>query len=283
MSEKEDEEIFEISWLTERYPFDVEARSKKIQAIALQALEAKPKLRLIDISAGIGSNCLYFMKQLEQNQEWLLLESRAGLKAKIIRQLKDYATFHKYDFEQKKKGIKIRSSSKIIQVQILEESFLNPVIFAKFSKADLVFANAAFKNCSSEQFRQFAQIILKEKTPCLFTLNYEGMTFDPEDPFDTAFLNMYDDYLERQQNSKQAMGKNSGATILSFFEKNNWINHSASSNWQVEQEDIKMHYYLLANLENAIETVNLDPIMQSNFSKVAPAKKRPNYHSSGND
>ncbi len=273
MKEKEEEEIFEISWLEERYPFDVEARSKELEAMALKPLEKKSVLTLVDIGAGTGSNCLYFIKQLAQNQKWLLIEEKENFKAKIIRRLKDYASFHKYDFEQKKKKISIRSLAKTVQVEIINDSFASPASFANLSKADLILANAAFENRPAAQFHQFAQLILKNKIPCLFTLNYKGVSFEPEDPFDAIFIDLYHTYLERKQHFGNAMGKNSETTILSFFEQKNWLTHSKSSNWKIEQADIKMHYYLLSFIENAIETMGLDLTMQANFQKWLQRKK----------
>ena len=273
-----EEENFDKDWLNERYPFDVEARNKELQTKVLQHLEGKEKLVLVDVGSGTGSNCLYFVEKLLQNQKWYLIEQNEYLSNATIRRLKEYASYHKYEFERKKKSIKITAITKTIEVVLINDSMLNLDALLDVTKIDLLTANAVFDLLSEEQIEQFSNIIINNKIPFYATLNYQNMTFFPEDPFDDIFISIYNNHMERRQVFGKAMGKNAPQFILAIFEKENWLIDSLSSNWNVERDDIKMHYYLLNFMENALAEMNLDDAMQSNFQKWLQRKKGFNHY-----
>ena len=98
----EEEENFDRDWLQERYPFDAEARNKPLESKVLAHFANQEVITLVDVGAGTGSNCLYFMDQLPQNQKWYLIEQDDALQKATIRRLKDFAAYHKYNFDRKK-------------------------------------------------------------------------------------------------------------------------------------------------------------------------------------
>ena len=54
---EEEKENFDIDWLSERYPFDVEARDKALESKVIAHLAKKSSITLVDVGAGTGSNC----------------------------------------------------------------------------------------------------------------------------------------------------------------------------------------------------------------------------------
>lgn len=270
---QEEEENFDIDWLKERYPYDVEARNKELETKVLTELGKKEQVTIVDVGAGTGSNCLYFVEQLKQNQKWYLIEQNELLSTATVRRLREYATYHKYEFEKRKKGIKITSLTKTIEIILINDSFLNTEKLVDLKKVDIVIANTVFEQYSKQQFDEFAQVLIKYKKPFYATLNYQQMAFEPEDPFDDVFISLYNEYKERPQVMGKTMGKNASRLMLDIFESAQWKTEEVESPWRVEQNDIKMHYYLLNFMENALAEMQLAENKQHNFAKWVQRKK----------
>jgi len=269
----EEEENFDIDWLSERYPFDVEARNKELQSKVAAHLAEKSSITLVDVGAGTGSNCLYFVEQLPQNQTWYLVEQNADLKKATIKRLRDYANYHKYSFERKKDTVKITSLKRNITVTVLNDSLLNLVDLVDLSRVDLVLANAVFDLFSAKQITALVNLITQNKLAFYHTLSYEGMTFNPTDPFDDVFIAAYNEHMERPQDFGKALGKHASQYMVKLFEATASTVHTATSKWKIEPVDIRMHYYLLNFMENALSEMDLAPAVQQNFEKWIQRKK----------
>jgi len=271
--EEEEKENFDIDWLSERYPFDVEARNKALESKVVAHLAEKSSITLVDVGAGTGSNFLYFVEQLPQSQKWYLVEQNESLKKATIRRLKDYASYHKYNFERKKDTVKITSIKRDITVTILNDSLLNLAELIDLKKVDLVLANAVFDLFSAAQIDQLVSLITQNKLAFYHTLSYEGMTFNPTDPFDEVFIDTYNEHMERPQAFGKALGRHASQYMVKSFEAAKSTVQSAPSKWQIEAVDIKMHYYLLNFMENALGEMDLAPAIQQNFKKWIQRKK----------
>ena len=273
MAEEEEKDNFDIDWLSERYPFDAEARNKELEAKVLEYLGGKSEITLVDVGAGTGSNCLYFIEQLSQNQKWYLVEQDAELKKAIVKRLKDYASYHKYNFERKKDRVTISSTGRKIMVTIINDSLLNLADLVDLKKVDLVLANAVFDLFTADQIKVVVDLVTRHQLAFYPTLNYEGMTFEPVDPFDDVFIDTYNAHMERPQAFGNALGKKASPYMVQLFQEKKQNIQTANSIWQIEPIDIKMHYYLLNFMENALGEMDLAPAMQSNFEKWIQRKK----------
>jgi len=269
----EEEENFDRDWLQERYPFDAEARNKPLESKVLAHFVNQPEITLVDVGAGTGSNCLYFVDQLAQNQKWYLIEQNDALKKATIRRLKDYAAYHKYSFERKKDTITIKSIKKKVTVTIINDSLLDLPKLVNLKTVDLILANAVFDLFSKAQIEQFVTIIVDNQLAFYPTLNYEEMVFLPSDPFDEVFIEQYNAHMERPQAFGTALGKNASQYMVELFEAKKCQIDTAVSTWRIEPDDIKMHYYLLNFMENALVEMDLAPAMQANFERWVQRKK----------
>ena len=79
--------------------------------------------------------------------------------------------------------------------------------------------------------------------------------------------------MERPQSFGQALGTKASAYMVEAFEKEGLKVTTASSVWQVGADDIKMHYYLLNFMENALDEMDLVEAKQANFKKWLTRKK----------
>lgn len=268
-----EENNFDADWLNERYPYDVEARNKTIEILALDYLKEKKSLILVDIGAGTGSNCFYFLDKIEQDQSWIFIEKDPILAPILVKRLEEYATFHKYQWSSKRDRYEIKTPTKTVDFRIISDSFLDIARLIDLSKVDLLLANAVFDLFSKEQINDFLLPIIEEKIACLFTLNYSGMRFLPEDPFDYAYIELYEAHMERPQFFGQAAGKMAMDCLVDSFSKGDYQIDTGKSTWHILEEDIKMHYYILSFMENSLDTMTFKESLKEQFSNWLRRKK----------
>ena len=268
-----EENNFDIDWLAERYPFDVEARNKTIEQAAIDHLKTDQPVVIVDVGSGTGSNCLYFLDKLKQDQSWTFIEKDPSLAPTLIKRLAEYATFHKYSWSLKDGVYEMLTPFKKVTFKVISDTFFKIDQLVDLSKVDLVVANAVFDLLSKIQISQFLDQLTQNKIACLFTLHYTGMSFTPEDPFDQAYIDLYDGHMTRPQSFGQAMGKMAAAHIAQTFEETNYTLQKGDSNWNIREEDIKMHYYLLNFMENALSELSYPAELQDYLPKWLKRKK----------
>ncbi len=268
-----EENNFDIDWLAERYPFDVEARNKTIEQAAVDYLKTDEPVTIVDVGAGTGSNCLYFLDKLQQDQSWIFIEKDKALAPALINRLTEYASFHKYDWSLKDGVYEMLTPFKKVSFKIISDNFSKIDQLVDLSEIDLVVANAVFDLLSKVQISQFLDQLTQNKVACLFTLHYTGMRFVPEDPFDQAYIDLYDSHMMRQQSFGQALGKMAAAHLVQTFETANYNLQTGDSAWNILQDDIKMHYYLLNFMESALSELSYTEELKAYFPKWLKRKK----------
>ncbi|MEM1123268.1 MAG: hypothetical protein AAGJ18_22700 [Bacteroidota bacterium] len=273
MEELEDHN-FEVDWLNERYPFDAEARNKTLESKVLGHFDDQKEITFVDVGAGTGSNCLYFIDQLAAvHQRWYLVELNGRLSNATIRRFKDYASFHKYDFEKKKNRLTIRSQKKTLEIYLVNDSLLNLADLVDLKKVDLVLGNAVFDLFTAKQIKTFTQLLVDRQLSFYTTLTYESMEFLPADPFDEVFVGVYEEHMQRPQEIGNALGPKAGKLMVDYLTLQGAKVETGASAWEIDVEDIKMHYYLLNFMENALKEMDLAPAMMTNFERWTQRKK----------
>jgi len=268
-----EEKNFDIDWLAKRYPFDVEARNKTVEQKAIDYLKKDQPLVIVDLGAGTGSNCLYFLDKLKQDQSWIFIEKDPQLAPALIHRLEEYATFHKYKWSYINGVYEMLTPFKKVTFKVISDTFFKIDQLVDLSKVDLVVANAVFDLLSKVQISQFLDQLTSNKIACLFTLHYTGMRFKPEDPFDQAYIDLYDEHMVRPQSFGQAMGKLAAAHVAQTLEDANYTLEKGESTWNIKEDDIKMHYYLLNFMDNALSELQYTDELQAYFPKWFQRKK----------
>lgn len=267
-----EENNFYANWLNDRYPFDSEARNKDLEAAFLSYLNQKEEVRLVDVGAGTGSNALYLMDKISGNQHWHFIEQDASFEEVVFHRLEEYASYHKYDWIKKGHSAFITTPNKQLTFQFINGSLLDIKDLVELETIDIVVANAVFDLFSKDQIQQFLQPILAREIACYFTLNYQSMSFHPEDPFDDTFISLYETHMERPQTMGSAMGKKANSFIQEQLSSSSKVT-SGISTWHFQQEDIKMHYYLLNFMESAIPELDMKEEIKVLLPKWIQRKK----------
>lgn len=267
----EEENVY-ANWLNERYPFDSEARNKEVESVVLSHLNKKQTVRLVDVGAGTGSTALYLLDKIKGNQNWYFIEQDASFEKVLMRRLKEYAGFHKYTWERANGKAQIITPSKQLSFQFIKGSLLDLERLLSIKEVDLILANAVFDLFTQQQIQSFLAPILDRAIACYFTLNYRSMSFHPEDPFDSKFISLYEQHMERPQAMGRATGKQVGPALEKIMNNSGRV-ISGISTWHIQREDIKMHYYLLNFMENAIQELPLTEDIRALLPKWIQRKK----------
>ena len=260
------------NWLETRYPYDSEARNKSLEAKVIAYLSPKKKVTLVDVGAGTGSNALYLMDKIDGNQHWYFIEQNEGFQEFLIHRLKEYAAFHKYEYATQKDIQQIITPNRQLSFQFINGSLLDIKALIPLQEVDLILANAVFDLFTEQQIQRFLSPIQLTAIACYFTLNYQGMVYQPEEPFDVSYIDLYEQHMERPQVTGQATGKHASQHIAAYLNASHTI-QQAPSIWDIRQEDIKMHYYLLNFIENSIPELSVEKELSHFFPKWIQRKK----------
>lgn len=243
---------FETGWLNERFRFDNAARNPPVEQAFLQFLSAKQSITIVDIGSGTGANCLYFLEKSEHDQQWFLVEKDSRFAQPTIQKLVEFAERSGYDFQTLEDLFKIETVTKKVSISLVKDDFFRLPELVDLKKVDVVMAAAVFDLLSEDQFIALADNIFSNQIALLTTLNYTGMSFQPELSLDKKYIALYESHMNRRQDFGKAMGKNAAVFIEKYFHKKGYPFIKGESIWQVSPADLKMHDYLFGFMENSI-------------------------------
>lgn len=267
-----EEATFYADWLKHRYPYDSEARNKLLEANVLAYLAPKQQVTLVDVGAGTGSNALYLMDKIKGDQHWYFIEQNEEFQQFLTQRLQEYASYHKYEFQSQDGIQQIISPKKQLSFQFIKGSLLDIQQLLPLKKVDIILANAVFDLFTKEQIQDFLSPLLSPAVACYFTLNYQSMGYHPEEPFDLPYIHLYEQHMERPQQRGRATGKAASTCIEEILANTHTIQKERSV-WDIQQEDIKMHYYLLSFMENAIPELEIEAELSKFFPKWIQRKR----------
>ncbi len=245
-------EGFDTGWLNERFAYDNAARNTEVEQAFINHFRFKEKLSILDIGAGTGANCLYFMERLFKNQEWTLIEKDPQLceacKQRIERFLLDYNFF--YTYEDNVFRIKIWESR--VKIKIINASFFDLKELVDLDQIDVLMAAAVFDVLTLEQFEEVMKPIVASKTALFTSMNYHSMKCLPEESLDIEFVSAYENHMMREQTIGVAMGPKCSSLIEAFFKQHQIEFIKGSSQWKLDERAQKMHSFLLNFMEGAL-------------------------------
>ena len=251
---------FDTAWLQARYRFDVAARSKEVEQQCLAHFSELPKLNIIDAASGMGNNFLYFFRKFDMDQHWTFFEEDPAISKNAIERIATFFRQLELEFVLDDMAFKVHHNGNRISVNVISESYKSIASFSDLQKVDLMMTNALFEKESPCGFEDFIGQFAEYKIPFLSTMNYAGMEFtDPEEP-DAYYVRIYDEQLKKLPAFGNAMGKDCPNFMQGGFLKNGWQIETGETRWNISRHDIKMHYYMLNFIEDAVRSCNLDPL-----------------------
>ena len=224
---------FDSAWLDTRYPFDLEARNREVESFIRKSFPEGKNLRVLDLGAGNGANLRYFSSRWESLRHWTLLDHNPEL----MKVCKSWVNAQDdLDLE-----LNCREGSL--------SSFDEVVSSADF---DLVMANALFDLTTQDEFELVSATLKEYELPLLFTLNYSGMKFYPEDSFDQEVEVSYAKHMRQSGGKVEFMGERAGPAMAEMLLQQGATVVKGESYWHISPGDRQMLNYKIGFIENAL-------------------------------
>lgn len=271
-------ESFDPNWLALRYEYDSQARNSTIEAKCLQYFNTLSHLNLVDVGAGTGSNCLYLLQQLSQDQHWFLLDHNPLLLQAAKQQFLHRITNFQFQLiEEKENRLSWTESGKKITVEFHCGLLQKIATLIPIETIDLIAANAVFDLFTLEEFKDFAQAICEHKIPFYTTINYSKMSFYPNSKKTKFYLDYYEQHMQRSLPQGQPMGKTVTKNLQQLFTSKGYEVAIGESNWELASEADSMFRYLLKFMESSIPEL-LTEKEQLDFKNWLTEKKKQVKH-----
>ena len=270
---------FQEEWLAIRYPFDLAARNKEVEAAFLDYFYGYDELQIIDIGSGTGNNFRYWFSKLPISQSWTFVELNPLLAEISLAKAKKYLEASDWEVSISKNQLSASfregvQKHKKIRIQILETSFLElPFGHQLLGNPDFLMANAVFDLLTAKMFDRFAEQLIEHKIPLLSTINFVGMRFQNPTKEDELFTNYYLQHMQRLQTFGRTLGTDCTTHATSFFKKKGQSYTLGESNWIVKKTDEKMLLWTLGYMEEAVPSMLKDKAEEERFMNWLAVKR----------
>jgi hypothetical protein len=245
---------FSADWLALREPFDAAARPNALLAELLPQLQREPRLEILDLGSGAGSNLRHLAPLLGGAQRWRLADHDPRLLSAAI------ATTHAWADER---GASVKRNSHTLTIDgertcevTCEPADLAELAVIELPAGGLVTAAALLDLVSRAWLEELAQRCSAARAAVCFALSYDGRTtVTPVEPEDGEVLELFNLHQRGDKGFGPALGPEAGAVARAAFESQGFTMRAATSDWVMRPEDAAMQLALLDGwLAAAVET-----------------------------
>jgi len=242
---KQEPEGFSVDWLSLRESADHRARSKKLTQKLTDWSKQIPRLNVIELGAGTGSNLRYLCPLLGHKQHWTLFDNDLTLLQSIDSLLVDWAVKHSAQVERVDDTLHISSQHFSAHVQWQHCDLASHLQGLPFNEAQLVTGAALLDLTSARWLEQLATNCIKHGCASLFTLNYNGTVnwrkSIAEDAQVTSLLNLH-------QLKEKGFGPALGPDAHAFYRQSLIGQQQVftdDSDWVLGNEDLDLQQALI--------------------------------------
>lgn len=242
-------------WLELRIPYDANGRNLNIEASCQQYLKKHKRLKIVDLGAGTGANCRYYLSKISQEQEWFLVEQNPELLEIAFDRLISWALDNGYESKSQNSRLDLKNQDHKIIIHKTVGSILDLENLIDLKTFDLAVANAVFDLFSKKQFQTFLKCLKKYQLPLLATVNYTGMNFIPQTEDDSYFIKYYNQHMQREQYFGRGMGPNCGSYMWEAMRCIGMKGLQGESPWEISSSDSVFLQLLLEFMEKSIPEI----------------------------
>ncbi|MBR8838400.1 MAG: hypothetical protein DSM106950_31455 [Stigonema ocellatum SAG 48.90 = DSM 106950] len=242
-------------WLELRIPYDAKGRNSIVEASCQEYLKQRKQLKIVDLGAGTGANCRYYLSKISQNQEWFLVEQNQELLEIAFDRLMVWAEENRYDSQLQNSILVLNNQVYKITIHRIIGSILDLENLIDLNTFDLAVANAVFDLFSENQFQTLLKCLKKYQLPLLSTLNYTGTNFIPQTEEDSNFIKYYDQHMQRLQDFGRGMGLDCGSSMWEAMKGIGMKVLQGESPWEISSDDPVFLQLLLGFMEESIPEI----------------------------
>ncbi|MGE0448806.1 MAG: class I SAM-dependent methyltransferase [Vicinamibacterales bacterium] len=217
---------FTAQWLALREPADAAARSTRLDRVIADALVSRPRIRVVDLGCGAGSNLRYLTPRLPPRQEWLLVDDDPGLL-----QLAATSASHAQ--------APVDVSSRVLDLGSVDDRL--------FARRDLVTASALLDLVSEAWLVRVVERCRQHAACVLAVLSYDGrIECTPTEDEDDEVRALVNRHQRREKGFGPALGPDAGARAEALLleagfhvwrERSDWVLDARHRELQLELID----------------------------------------------
>lgn len=253
-------------WLELRIPYDTKGRNLNVEASCQKHLEKHKRLRIVDLGAGTGANCRYYLRKIAQDQEWFLVEQNQELLEIAFDRLISWALDNGYESKLQNSRLDLKNQDHKIIIYKTVGSILDLENLIDIETLDLAVANAVFDLFSEQQFQTLLECLKKYQLPLLTTANYTGMSFNPQTDEDSCFISYYHQHMQREQHFGRGMGPNCGSYMWEAMKCIGMKGLQRESPWEISSSDPVFLQLLLEFMEKSIPEILEDATLEDELN-----------------
>jgi SAM-dependent methyltransferase len=225
---------FSAEWLTLREPADHRARDARLGLQLAERLQARPRINVVDLGCGTGSNLRATYALLGREQTWTLVDYDSALLASarsLLTAWADRAEPHGDRLELIKNG-------KTLRVAFRRADLVADLDRALGDTPDLVTASALFDLCSATFIERFAGAVAARRATFYTVLSYNGaQQWTPTHPADPAMTCAFHTHQQSDKGFGPASGPRCPAVLRSAFLAAGYDVEEGDSPWLLGRSD----------------------------------------------
>ncbi len=253
-------------WLELRIPYDAKGRNSIVEASCQEYLKQRQQLKILDLGAGTGANCRYYLSKISQDQEWFLVEQNQELLEIAFDRLIVWAEENGYDSQLQNLTLVLNNQVDKITIHRIVGSILDLENLIDLNTFDLAVANAVFDLFSENQFQTLLECLKKYQLSLLATLNYTGTNFIPQTEEDSNFIKYYDQHMQRLQDFGRGMGPDCGSSMWEAMKGIGMKGLQGESPWEISSDDPVFLQLLLGFMEESIPEILEEATLQDQLN-----------------
>jgi hypothetical protein len=231
---------FSPEWLALREPVDHRSISALVRRELIEAVAARPRLAIVDLGAGAGSNLRGLAPWLAMPQEWRLVDYDPTLIEAARRRLA---------------GFRCRAP---LAISYQQADLATGDMGAILAGADVVTAAALFDLASRAMIERLAEAVAARRQIFVTVLTYDGIAaWLPPHPADEAMRLAFNDHQRRDKGLGPAEGPGATATLANAFAARGYRIVRARSPWVVDGEFAALRHSLDAGIAGAVRETGL--------------------------
>ncbi|MDF5709200.1 MAG: hypothetical protein PUP90_16430 [Nostoc sp. S4] len=242
-------------WLELRIPYDAKGRNSTVEASCQQYLNKHKSLKIVDLGAGTGANCRYYLSKISQDREWFLVEQNQELLEIAFERLIIWAQENGYESKLQNSILVLKNEVDKITIHKIVGSILELENLIDLKTFDLAVANAVFDLFSENQFQTLLECLKKYQLPLLATINYTGTNFTPQSEGDSSFIEYYNQHMQRPQDFGRGMGPDCGASMGEVMQRIDMKVIQGESPWEISSSDPVFLQLFLGFMEESIPEI----------------------------
>lgn len=247
---------FDASWLDLREPADHRSRNEELSRLLTRHLGNRPRIEILDLGCGTGSNLRATAPLLGHEQHWTLVDHDARLLDAAVTRLAQWAG----EWERKKDALVLRKGGKIVTVRFRRGDLVNDFEGVFASPADLITASALFDLASADFIAEVAAEVVRRRASFYTVLTYNGVQrWTPRHSADAEMTAAFRAHQVTDKGFGPAAGPMAPQLLAAAFDAAGYSLSEADSTWRLEAGDEALIGQLVPGFATAVRETRTVP------------------------